>query len=1846
MKQVVLVGNNTFSATASWRPVPTSGLTLAGMSRIVMAALILFGTYIGMLFPVEWGNLPAVNSGINTPPPAAPQPAAPAVVAQIPGEENAVQPKDEEPPPPPQPAGAPCTDLQLPVNGNSMKGIYGRVYAWGTNSQVLHTVLNVRINLLDETNPAVVVSTTTTAQYEFAGGGQYAFYAERQRFYILEFEPVSTPNPNSEPLKMYYNYFDANAVVYGRYSPKASSTIYLDADCFAYARVDKDAIPAGVNFATEVFTDAQRGTFVKLRSGEAYNGPVAQGRGMGGRLFVGDGTTAGTEPLYTSKYPNLTPNAHLIPLVGNTITSTGIISVIVDAEGYYNVAGNSQTSSGVIPSNSNSRWIIEGRAGDVFLPSYYCNYVLPDPNPDNRVRDFQLSRAVSISFNIGDPQKTQRIANYNPPSEPRTRGEQPAGTPPCISTDTNNPLGKVPGYHFVLRSNKSITGVVKEEGAPATVLPGATVIALLKSTGAEETRVTTNNNGAFTLDKLRAGTEYIIKIIPPESRRELIGEYYNNVSIDTPFATLTAVSTPAATGPVSLALGSEIVLSKGGFIQGTANLNGVAGLRSIRWELYRLVDLQSGTNANPTPLSSGNVNENTGAYATERVMIPGEKYVLNFVPFGNSDTFKSGWCGTLTGNNCTPVRAYDEAVQFSFSGTGNLGAGITANITLFNGVVIQGIITGRTTGGATTNLNVPIFIYVYKVEILNGVPVSPTFAQRIELPSLNAATVNYQTPALFENTNYVLRFVPSVQENIPAFGAAYYDSIQLRGRPELDALSEVVSSTSVGPLPGKNIDLVQAGGFNVKVLTSKGQDYPNVRVEAYKMSEIPGTVPARAADVTDGTGRAQLNGLFAASGPYKLVFTPFNIRGSATLTNQNSTDGIFSSIVYTMPEFAAFYGLIFPAAGEWADTKLIVKSVDGQQQQYNNSTPDGGTGIFKIEKTSGAWYWDAFLPPGTYYFALRASNPAYLRHWYIAARSRESVIEEKAVPVTVLNEGGTSPAMSIEFFLGGLLKIKVIDQETGQALPNVRIGFFRDNTFTQNSVIYTDTTATNGFAGSGAITDTQLWVKADPEVTGAPAEPGTLGPVIAPNGAITSLTLALKPTPSITGTVKIRNTNNTETIIPGVEIETVSSATGAKLNLSPILANGNGIYTARVPNVPFKLKFVGGTGSGSVKMPEDRYWTDSPLQNGSLSIEQATVIDKNNPNYRKRTYNLIFDRGTTPPSGCKVTDLFLKNVTNNLATIRYNTNCPGTTLLGYSLNSANPSAVVTTAYTLRSVEKDLAGVFEHEETIGGLVPGNRYYVRAFSRIVAGPVEVGKMAASAAELLVLPLNDDKVWYFANGRTGVGTTVSNKETIHLMNPSPSQQAVVRLKYYASVATNELVINMPPNSRRDINVHDPADPYSLANPANGGVRAAHATVISSNLSIVVEKTQNSSGQIPYNAQNFSGGFTIPAANTPVDRWVFSGIFVKPSVYQEIILFNPNPQEICIQVNYYRPNNSNTAGFINKASASAPLRVPAFTRVSFAVNGGQYGLTAADMEGATQTGLLLTGATSAAGCNSGGFLAETEVRYAEVSSIGYEKGLAGLWGARDGSQRWHFLDNVHDSTYSALYQVVNMFNTQATGLVTFTALIDNPGGSNLSIVRQFTTTVKALKAGTFNLPFGSINRPVGGVRQGYTLMVESDVPIVVQREIKYLYAASPEMRGMYQEYGSTRANKTFIMLANDTTSDVAQDLFNTPSFTVFNPDSKATTIDLTYYYTITNGSLITPTTKVIASYPIAAYGRVRINPALVNSGSPGLGTNKQFALRITTPGSGVFIEKLSISRRGTFLSGNGYFPHTPFGF
>jgi hypothetical protein len=96
----------------------------------------------------------------------------------------------------------------------------------------------------------------------------------------------------------------------------------------------------------------------------------------------------------------------------------------------------------------------------------------------------------------------------------------------------------------------------------------------------------------------------------------LIGEYFNNVAIDTLLASVPPFRTPTATGPVSVALSAEIVLGKGGFIQGAASLSGKPAPWSIRWELYRLADLQNSANANPSPISSGNVDENTGAYTT------------------------------------------------------------------------------------------------------------------------------------------------------------------------------------------------------------------------------------------------------------------------------------------------------------------------------------------------------------------------------------------------------------------------------------------------------------------------------------------------------------------------------------------------------------------------------------------------------------------------------------------------------------------------------------------------------------------------------------------------------------------------------------------------------------------------------------------------------------------------------------------------------------------------------------------------------------------------------------------------------------------------------------------------------------------------------------------------------------------------------------------------------------------------------------------------------------------------------------------------------------------------------
>lgn len=1838
------------------------GLTPQGMSRLVIIALLLIGPYISLLFPVQ-GTAIISSSNQSTSAAPAPENKDSAVAAGL----NST-------------AQAPAASA--PVGGNCfftgvtpLDGLAGNVYPYGSSSVFgANSGVTITVKVLDPNNNYNVLRSYNfnKGNYKFDNVSTTDGVPAGQEL-VIQFD--ATPPSGTPYATTYFDYFKmGTSNTTGRYTRTVATKVWFSStDCTAYALVP-NPLPAGYpvnSFETTTFlglpSDVRAVTMTNgsvVGGARTFDAAMPIGRAIGGRVFSDNGTN--DPPPYYNDGTGSIANVSIYTFNNGVLGAQPVGTANADGEGFYILAPIT-TSFAFL----NGRYALKF-GGNGILTSYYCNYAPNSGTPNV---------ANIVPFDLDNTQPAGGFLLVQHPTDPRVT----TNNPPCTNSNAVNGLA-TPGIHDVIRPNAIITGTID---VTSGTVDGAYAVAYQSISGTLKVAGTsdpvTSADHHYIIQGLLPNVTYYVRFFPPPSLDssnpiEQVGAYWQNKPLDTPLANLDPVT---ITLPSGVKQDVNITLGKGSFFTGQVGFNGPAPTPpQVEVSVYRLADLNQ---VNPQPVDITQT-DSLGHYTTHQILEPGQGYVLNFRPYGAASGYIASWCASYNSiNNTCTVAAADASSAAIFTptiypGNNQVFDTFVANINVNLGVVLQGNITPVDNNGNPLGSNFPngsnTAVYVYKVTNSGGVPTNLSLAQLFNV-NLSGASVPYSTSALFTSTNYILKFVPTPPVNDPGFRAAYYSQTVLAGSVPITGASIIIQGAA-GNFPGYNMGLMRAAGVTVTLLNYQGVPYPNVRVDIFGADQdISGVLPKPYySGTTDNSGVAVISGIGTAppsGNSFHIRFSPLGIRGGSWYTTTlpspapvNLTPGVFTAINFTMPPVAAAGGTIKLNSQDgtnWAGSLIQIYNSDLSLYGTFQSDHQGDVEVYDTSVDPNIqpppvgqndWAWQAFLPPGTYYFAvISPTTGTYVRHWYVSGAGNQAD-PNFAFPVTV-SPNSPNTGLNVSFTPGGVARVYVTDPFS-QPIAGAIVKFYSNssNCNSDTSPVYFGFTAAlpgpaNALVGSIfslPFTDTNnvLWYKAFAP-GGSQVEDGSCAnfnsaPFQTPPFAIGQtkyLTVTLPPTPIISGTVKKRGllpNLNQEFPLQGIEVALVDNADN-------ILSNGNaftttdslGRYTMRLPQGFFKLRFrdlsVPGLGT--------RYWVNNPQQTGTLTNTLATTLQKiAGQNYIN--YNQIYDLSVPNSNSCRITDMYVLNTTVNSAQIQYFTNCLGTTQLGWNQGSPSPSNLTLGSYAPNiTAQSDTGGVYTHTVTLSGLAADTNYYVRPFSTMPPSVVTTTATPADV-ELQVRTSSNGQTWYFASGNITTTATVSTTEVLHLFNYNSASTNVTITYVVLGQAPVVKNVSIPANGRKDINVNDPADPNSLAI-AGAVYRTNHSTMVSANQSIMVEKTQTATGLL--NGYPYNGGYTVPGATAPSINWWFPEISTAITKEQVLSIYNPSTTiSACLQLNY----KDGTVSGITKPDGQPGnprylIILPNSRKDITIATDAVYGPGVSNAE----YGVFLSSFTGAGGYCGGkvGVIAELETHYVEPTFDFYHKGVAGIPGASGSSQRWYFLDGQSDKAYDVKYSILNTVNSP--GVVTITASIDNPATGNIALTYQITRTLAANQRISYSLPYTLFNQSASGQRFGFTARVDASVAVVAQRSVRYLYSSTPAMDSLYQELGTTRASGRWLFAAGDTTIDPVTPKYTEESLNIYNSAPYSTSLTITYYFD-------TGAPMTFTNYVLGPYSRINLQPYatanLPGPNYPSVGTGKIIAVMIDSANSGVFAERLVYWRKGNINGGGAVYGWNPSGY
>lgn len=1898
--------------------VSRQGMTPGGMARIFMVALLVLGPYLGQLFPFGPGDL-ATAKAASDEPTSGPGQSAPLQTTPAPSSETKAAPIKTRPTPgrpgipDPNPnAGsfATCSFQEPSATLPHGQGIGGgfRVPAGAASNN------NTQVRILDASSANPTYNQLATTQNDPLFKSTYRFddtaTVPTDKVFIIEFNPDAP-----DDLTTYYSYFQPNTPgASGRYSPEVATRVYVDSTtCEAHILVDPIAIAGSDPGITPHAPKALAGIppgykAVYINDGlpagtipaRYFDAGIGTGRGIGGRVFVEGPNNTIAGPYYNSNilvrlYPfNPDPS-------NPVFTNSPVLTTTADAEGYYSLSGDSLNS---ISTSISATYAIQFGGVTGVRTSYYCNFIYD--GTDFQPPKFKPGNMTAVIFNTSQPKGTFLTVAPNSAGNPQPSNppEQLSSALPCkykdassspfLAITTTTPVKALPGYHAVVRGNKKIAGkITLAPPSPAnTPAEGAIAQAINVQTGIIEgaSAPVAAADPSYTIENLRPGTTYYVKFTPADGLN-LIGEYYNNKQLDS-LGSADTVLTGVGVGDDTVA-GIDAVLDVGWFLRGTVLFKqtggGTTAGSGVTVQVFRKADLIPG--GIPTPVDT-TVTAVDGSYTTAKRLVPGQEYVLAFRPNGSTSqtSYIGAWCGGAAGSiQCTAVPTSDDATGVPIVGTTDRTQGIQRNINLDPGVVLSGNISADLPIAGLGSVNAAVSVYVYRVTLdANNKPTAPSLAQLINVgPEPANATYNFVTSALFTNTNYVLKFVPTTPDTDVGYRTAYLDDV-LVGTTSL-AQAKVVNSPVPGSVTGLDTQLLRAAAINVTLRTYRADLFPNnlfpdVRVEVYRHGLADGESVLLGANVTKQNGQTRINAIDTTStgaATFTVHFIPLSggfaawdgtAQCGASAINIGDDPGFgpnkVLNLACSMPPFIQTGGMISNPGSpdDWTNSVVVVQDKNRTELFRCASTPANPTNTCpaSIDLKGNSYRWQAQLASGKYFFAISPTNsllPRYLPHWLVIDTEPVAVDASRALQVTTKPE---LPNNDLDIFLkpGGVI-VPTVLQPDGIPAAGATVGFYR---FTSGVCDLSDT----GRVGNLQTTPSTGKVYSEPYagagnlcVVVTPTDPDFEGVTITNvpvtlNGQVifNPLTITLIASAALSGVVKSRSTTGVESpLVTGtVSIEAVQLDGTSFIPSVVTTTLAGGFYKLKIPNAQFKLKFTLLAGG------EVRYWTRNPRQTGTPSLGLAVTIQKQT-GQRLSNYNMIFDQSA--PAVCAITDQYVLSTDVSSAVIRYYTTCPGNTQVGYGLASV-PTATAISQYTFQAT--NASQTFTHEITLTGLQAGSNYFVRPYSLMTpaqGGPVQV----QGPVELTLRTATEGKDWYFATGDTSSSATLSTTEVLHLFNPNNTPKNVTINYYKPTGAPVARTFDLPANTRIDVPVHGATNPLSLA---SAGYFGPHSIYVKVNTAggggIMVEKSQTRSDVL--NGSRYNGGYSVVGANAPGAEWWVPEISTnKATTNQVISVFNPGTIAACVQFNYYSVKGSN--GLVPVVSPK-----PANQFDGKILPGGRLEFSLSDPISGAILGPNLTAPTDptsfslkvvalnspAVGCNGLSasvpqpVVVEYQTRYVQPSVQAYAKGVTGQLGATGASQRWYFLDGQSDKAYDVKYALTNFYNVTTT--VTLTVSIDNPKRGELALTKQVVLQVGPRQRYDYTVPYETFNQPAAGQRLGFTAQIDSDRSILAERSVKYLYSSSPSMEGYYQELGVTRSSQRWLFAAGDTVNDLSTSTFSDEALNVYNPNPADVTLSVTYYYTgAVGGTIASPTasagpapTSFTSVYVLPAYTRTALQPgSSLQSGYPSIGQGKVMAVEIKTGAGegGILAERLVYYRKGGTNGGNATYGWTPAG-
>ncbi|HEX2912601.1 MAG TPA: hypothetical protein VH186_17460 [Chloroflexia bacterium] len=1830
--------------------VVRQGITPQGFARIFIVLLILLGS-IGPVFPYPGSISTAEAADLST----GTRAKSTTAVSPLRSSLATVSPSSV------------CLYQAPDVNTNTpMKGIAGNVVQYNSSGAAyVNPQFPFTVAVLDASNSSYPVLEATQAAngpYIFNNGTADFPSIVPNKVFILQFSHPNTSDPTT-----YFDYFKGGAGEIGRFSTATATRLYLDGSCTAYALVEPLALPdPSIALPAPNLPGVLAGTVaITMTSSLAnrfFDGAAITGRAVGGRLFNDNGSNAPT-PFY--QYPTGAPGLPAVNVYGydytnNTLSASPIITTAADPAGYYTVAG---TSANNVLDPTVSRTIALGYSDPGYVVnSYYCNVQVPDS-----LSPSQVAAKKATIYPVSLPTSLSTSQVYISP--PVTTG--PNGNSSC--TAASGPLS-APGFNQLVRPDVQIQGIITTNNG-ATPLQGAIAVAIRADNGqVDATSAPSAADGSYTIPGLQPQTNYIVRFDPPSSSSppngNLIGEYYNNVPLDKQNL---ATQVPTGSGYGTLVTsGINGDLEAGWFMGGNVTLAGSSSSVTVEVDVY-----DASNTTTPVLIAQATGSNGIGSYTTLPQLYPGKTYLIFFKPTGTNSNYSSAWCGTdpNNANNCLPVFTPGAAKQFTIDGVNTPRTSpITANITLFSGVIVQGQITGvnpNNTSVNLSNLQTSVTVNVYSVNVdANGKPTQLNPATPVQSfivdSTSSGGTYNYSTSALTAGTNYVLEFVPTTQAGDAGFLKSYYAGPNLQGVSALNQAAVINKSTN-GVYTGFNIKIVRAAGLKMQVLTWDNFPFQGVSVAVYKSGQGPQACVSPnnnpiaagtpiASGTTDNNGNVTIVGIDTLNSPVNLYLTTPNgyivkysgsdcYHTSVPATNVALTAGqVLDLGSYNMPKIILVGGAITVNGSNgtnWTGSQLQVLDQNKNVYLTSGDTPNGPV---LIRDTSGnnsnVWTWQAYIQPGTYYFSIIPPNGSpYVQHWYIGGGTGLNGANPNNAASVQADPSSTLNSLNIDFTPGGVLKVQVLKPDS-TPVSGASINYSLDGI---NVLPYIGTTSSTGFDYSPPTGQTSgqatMYVKVAVPAGLTGVEPTDWIPFTVSPGQTRSVQIYLQATPFISGIIKSRDANDNETPLSGMEVALVDPTSGAVLDdVNGVYTTTNtGAYQIRMPTVgsSFKLRFRPTVAMTGI---ETRYWLNTPQQTGTVEVGAATTITRQK-GQTYSNYNQFYD--LSKPTGCQITDAYVLSATPNSATIRYFTNCAGDSRVGWSKGDPSPTAsfvswssYANSANYGQSSVTETSGVYSHtvvvdSSVLGTIDPNANYHIRPFSAMPAGS---NTITGSNVELSIHLNGDGTKWYFAQGDTTASSTMSTTEVLHLFNYGASTASVninyyTQANYLGTVTTTPKTVTVQPGSRLDVPVTE--------------VSGVHSTEVTSNQSIMVEKSVTVAGQLS-NGYNYNGGYSLPGANGPGYSWYFPEVSNKSGIDQFISVFNPDATNpACVQLSYY-PLGSSTSSVTPTNKPFFPLKPHG--RIEFATSDATFGIGSGDFA-------LRVMAVSSGYCGGAnqvtGVVAEQQTRYAQPSISHYVKGVAGQFGAAGPSQDWFFLDGLTDKAYDIQYSVFNPTNT--TGTVTVSVILENPMNPKTSLVKQYTFTVYPNQRTTYTLDYSSINQAAPGQRFGFTARLDSNVPIVAQRTVKYVYNSSLSMEGVYQEMGSLRGSNTWLFAAGDTTWDNTNFNYTEESLNIYNPNLTPVSVNVTYYFD-------TGAPKLFSNFIIPANGRTNLQPfANPTANYPSVGTGKIIAVKVEaqpinsppdpTTMKGVFAERMVYWRKGRINGGNAIYGWNPSG-